>query len=192
MEPASNTAEAVTQILLKCTDGDQNALEALFPIVYRELRRLAGGMMKSEKSNHTLQPTALVHEAYFRLVDQSRIEWKNRAQFFGVAAQMMRRVLVDHARARSAEKRGSGGAKIEFDEALHTPDSVDLVEVDRALIALAAIDERQAKVVELRYFGGLSVEETAEVMETSPATVKRDWALAKAWLFRELSGSGSD
>lgn len=181
--------EGVTRILLKYSEGDAKALEELLPRVYQELRKLAMSYMRRENSNHTLQPTALVHEAYFKLIDQKEVKWQNRAHFFGVAAQVMRRILIDHARARLAEKRGGDATKVVFEEAFHqgtTGDAPDLLALDEALEKLAAIDERQAKVVELRYFGGLNIEETAEALGTSPATVKRDWTLAKAWLFREL------
>lgn len=166
-------------------------MEQLLPAVYKELRRLAESYMRREYPGHTLQPTALVHEAYFKLIDQNSVKWQNRAHFFGVAAQLMRRILIDHARAKQAAKRGGSQAKVSFDEGLHWAEtdeqSADLLALDAAMEKLAKIDERQAKVVELRYFGGLSVEETAEALQTSPATVKRDWAVAKAWLYRELS-----
>ena len=183
----------LTQLLIRYGEGRRDALDALLPAVYQELRRLAGGYMRRENKAHTLQPTALVHEAFFRLIDQNEIQWKNRAQFFGVAASLMRRILIDHARARLADKRGGGQIRVEFDEAIHPVSTTaadaeaELVALDTALKRLAAIDERQARVVELRYFGGLSIEETAEALEASPATVKRDWVLARNWLQRELS-----
>jgi RNA polymerase sigma factor (TIGR02999 family) len=184
-----DAAPNLTQLLISYGQGNQNALEALLPEVYTELRRLAQSYMRKENTGHTLQATALVHEAFFRLIDQKQVQWQNRAQFFGVAAQLMRRILIDHARQRLAAKRGGSQARIAFDEAVHWTDKdegPDLLALDQALEKLTLIDERQAKVVELRYFGGLSIEETAHVLHTSPATVKRDWTLAKAWLYREL------
>ncbi len=185
MEAAPN----LTKLLISYGQGNKEALEQLVPEVYTELRRLAQSYMRKENSGHTLQATALVHEAFFRLIDQKQIQWQNRAQFFGVAAQLMRRILIDHARQRLAAKRGGSQARIAFDEAVHwteKDEGPDLISLDTAMKKLEEIDPRQAKVVELRYFGGLSIEETAHVLETSPATVKRDWTLAKAWLFREL------
>lgn len=183
----------LTQILIRYGKGDAQAIEELLPRVYQELRRLAASYMRKENAEHTLQATALVHEAYFRLIDQKEVQWQNRAHFFGVAAQMMRRILIDHARVKHANKRGGDHTKVSFDEALHwsEKDGPDLLAIDAALTKLQQLDERQAKVVELRYFGGLSIEETAEALETSPATVKRDWLLAKAWLARELQNAGS-
>lgn len=185
----------VTQLLIRYGKGEKDALNTLMPLVYQELRKLAHSYMRKEGKEITLQPTALLHEAFFRLVDQKEAHWQNRAHFYGVAAQLMRRILIDAARARHAGKRGGKDAKIEFDEAVHfqttEDDGPDLVALDSALQRLSALDERQGKVVELRYFGGLSIEETAEVLETSPATVKRDWTLAKAWLHRELSSENN-
>jgi RNA polymerase sigma factor (TIGR02999 family) len=180
----------VTQLLVQYQQGDAQALSRLFPIVYDELRRIAGGYMKRENPGHTLQATALVNEAYFRLVDQKAVVWQNRAHFFGVAAQIMRRILCDHARARHAEKRGGHAARLTLDDALGLGDSgtPDLVELDDALKKLAEISERQAKVVEMRFFAGLSVEEAAEALGASPATIKRDWTFAKAWLAKEITG----
>lgn len=181
----------VTQLLFRYGRGEPQALEKLLPLVYQELRQLAKSYMRRENSAHTLQPTALVHEAFFKLIDQKETDWQNRAHFFGVAAQLMRRILIDHARSRQAAKRGGAGPKLSFDEAIHweaaEEGAPDLLALDLALQRLANLDERQSKVVELRYFGGLSIEEVAEVLKTSPATVKRDWTLAKAWLQRELS-----
>lgn len=180
----------VTQLLARHQKGDGMALKQLFPLVYDELRRIASGYMKRENPGHTLQATALVNEAYFRLVDQKAVEWQSRAHFYGVSAQIMRRILCDHARARHAEKRGGDAARLSLDEALGlgsedaTP---DLMALDVALNRLAEISERQAKVVEMRFFAGLSVEEVAEALNSSPATVKRDWTFAKAWLHKELS-----
>lgn len=190
----SGGATSVTQLLISYGKGDKEALERLLPLVYRELRRLAGGMMKREKPSHTLQPTALVHEAYFRLVDQKQAQLQNRAHFFAVSAQLMRRILIDHARAKKAAKRGGSKIQISFNDAIKFEDGKDpdLVSLDYALEKLTKLDERQGRVVELRYFGGLSIEETAKVLETSPATVKRDWKLAKAWLYRELSKGTCD
>lgn len=183
----------VTQLLKLHCEGDKSALEKLLPLVYQELRRLAASYMRKEKSQHTLQATALVHEAYFKLVDQKEVVWQNRSHFFGVAAQLMRRILIDHARAKQADKRGGSQIKLSLDEDINflQENGPDLLELDNALKKLAELDERQSKVVELRFFGGLNLDETAEVLGTSPATVKRDWTLAKAWLFRELSGGNS-
>jgi len=169
-------------------------MDQLLPVVYDELRRLAQSYLRKEHPGHTLQATSLVHEAYLKLIDQKVTAWQNRAHFFGIAAQLMRRILVDHARQKHAAKRGGSQIRVTFDEGLPLSDDQgpDLVALDLALEKLAEIDERQARLVELRYFGGLSIEETAEVMQTSPATVKRDWTLAKAWLHRELSDSEAD
>lgn len=190
-------AENLTVILARYSEGSPEAKEQLLPAVYDELRKLAAGYMRREYPGHTLQATALVHEAYFRLIDQESVKWQNRAHFFGIAAQLMRRILIDHARAKCAEKRGGKDVKVAFDEALHWIESDDeaaqLLAVNEALEKLAKIDPRQAQVVELRYFGGLSIEETAECLKSSPATVKRDWTMARAFLFRELGGgSGAD
>jgi RNA polymerase sigma-70 factor, ECF subfamily len=179
----------VTKLLKAWGSGDQEALNALLPAVYCEVRKLAQSYLRRERPDHTLQPTALVNEAYMRLVDQREVRWQNRAHFFGIAAQMMRRVLVDHARAHQAEKRGSGEVPVLLDEALGVAAAdrgLDVVALDEALKGLAELDSRQARIVELRFFGGLSIEETAEVTELSPATVKREWAGARAWLRREL------
>jgi RNA polymerase sigma factor (TIGR02999 family) len=163
------------------------------PLVYRELRRLAGGYFRGERSDHTLQPTALANEVYLRLVDQSRVELNDRPHFFAIAGRMMRRVLVDHARAHRAQKRGGDGTRLVFDEAVHqpVPAEIDAIELSDALSALEKMDERQARVVELRFFGGLTVEEIAGVMDLSTATVKREWRTARAWLYRELSEGGA-
>lgn len=183
----------VTQLLVSWSQGDQQALKELTPLVYKELRRLAGHYLRRERPDHTLQGTALVHEAYLRLVDQKRVKWQNRAHFFGVAAQMIRRILVDHARGHRAEKRGADAVKLSLDEVLTIPEerNLDLVALDDALSALASLDPQQGRIVELRFFGGLSIEETAEVIGISPATVKRDWAMAKAWLYRDMSQRAS-
>jgi RNA polymerase sigma-70 factor, ECF subfamily len=188
-------AHEVTQLLLAWGDGDRAALDRLMPLVHAELRRLAGHYLAGERRGHTLQATALVNEAYLRLVDSGARQWQNRAHFFGVAAQMMRQVLVDHARSRNYLKRGGGAHQVTFDEGIIVSDerAGDIVALDDALIALAELDERKSRIVELRFFGGLSIEETAEVLHVSPGTVMRDWTLAKAWLRREMSkGSEED
>jgi RNA polymerase sigma factor (TIGR02999 family) len=178
----------VTQLLLRMEHGDRHATDLLLPVVYRELRRLAAGYLQRERGGHTLQPTALVHEAYMRMVDQSRVQWQNRAHFFGVAAQMMRRVLVDHARSQGASKRGGDVEKTPLGEDLvaSIERNSELVAIDDALTALEQFDPVKAKVVELRFFGGLSIEETAAATGVSVATVNRQWRMAKAWLFAQL------
>ncbi len=180
--------EDVTSLLIASNSGDQEALNRLLPLVYNELRRLADRYLHRERSDHTLQPTALVHEAYLRLIDQ-KVSWANRAHFFGVAAEMMRRILIDHARSRQAAKRGSGGIKLSLDDVLEITDerAADLIALDEALKALADFDAQKARVVELRFFGGLSIEETAAVMGLGTATITRQWRLAKAWLYHQLS-----
>lgn len=182
--------EGVTQLLASWSKGDRGALERLTPLVYGELKRLAGRYLRRERPGHTLQATALVHEAFLRLVDQRNVEWQNRAHFFGVAAQLIRRILVDHARGRMAAKRGANAVKLSLEDVVETPRQrpLDLVALDDALDALAKMDPQQSRIVELRFFAGLSIEETAEVLRISPATVKRDWTAAKAWLYRDLSG----
>jgi len=179
----------VTQLLVSWSDGNEAALNQLTPLVYDELRRLASRYLRNERPDHTLQSTDLVHEAYLRLVDQQNVRWQSRAHFFGIAAQMIRRILVDHARRRQAAKRGAGPVKLALDEAVvaSEPRDFDLVALDEALENLAKLDPQQSRVVELRFFAGLSIEETAEVLKISSATVKRDWTTAKAWLFRDLS-----
>jgi RNA polymerase sigma factor (TIGR02999 family) len=186
MMPEPNAA--VTRLLVRWTEGDKQALEDLLPLVYDELRRLARRYLHQERPGHTLQSTALVHEAYLRLVDQN-VSWQNRAHFFGIAAQMMRRILVDHARSRSAAKREDGACRVTLDEGLVAlkQRDLDVVALDDALTNLGKIDPQQSKIVELRFFAGLSIEETSEVLHISPATVKRDWAMAKAWLHREMT-----
>jgi RNA polymerase sigma-70 factor (ECF subfamily) len=173
---------------VQLTDGDGAAMEELLPLVYQELRRRAANYLRRERQGHTLQPTALVHEAYLRMIDQTQVRWQNRAHFFGVAAQMMRRILVDHARSQHAEKRGGDAVKLSLDENIDVSNdrSSDLVALDEALSRLAEIDPQKSRVVELRFFGGLSVEETAEVLNVSAPTVKRHWRLAKAWLFGQV------
>jgi RNA polymerase sigma factor (TIGR02999 family) len=178
----------VTRLLVRLTDGDRGVLDELLPVVYGELRKLASSYLRRERVGHTLQPTALVHEAYMRLVDQTQVQWQNRAHFFGVAAQMMRRILVDHARAHEAEKRGGEFQKLSLDENIDVSGErdVNLVALDDALNLLAEVDPQKSKIVELRFFGGLSVEETAEVLGVSAPTVKRQWRMAKAWLYGQV------
>src|SRR5919108_5046108 len=180
----------VTQLLVAWTNGNRAALEELIPVVYPELRRIAGRYLRRERLGHTLQPTALVHEAYVKLIDQDRAQWQNRAQFFGVAAQLMRRILVDHARERAADKRGGGVRPVTLVDAMAaSPDrGIDVLALDEALERLTALYPEQGRLVELRYFGGLTIEETAEVLGMSPATVKRQWAVARAWLLANLKG----
>jgi RNA polymerase sigma factor (TIGR02999 family) len=176
----------VTRLLKAWSGGDQQALNELMPALYAEIRKLAASYLRRERPDHTLQATALVNEAYMRLVDQRAVQWQNRAHFFGIAAQIMRRILVDHARMENAEKRGSGKSPIVLDEAIEVAadQQLDFVAVDDALKALADLDPRQARIVELRFFGGLSIEETAEVTQLSPATIKREWAAARRELER--------
>ena len=185
--PAEND---VSTLLQAWTKGDQSALDRLAPIVYEELHRLARYYMSGEQGGHSLQATALVNEAYLRLVDCKRMQWQNRAHFFAVSAQLMRRILVDHARRRNL-KRGAGFQHVELDETAVVGNGPDqnLAALDDAMQELARIDPRKAQVVELRFFGGLSVEETAEVLKVSPVTVMRDWSMARAWLYRELRGN---
>jgi RNA polymerase sigma factor (TIGR02999 family) len=184
----------ITLLLEQWGGGDQQALEKLTPLVYAELHRLASRHLRRERPDHTLQSTALVNEAYLKLVGQHNMRWQNRAHFFGIAAQLIRRILVDYARTRMAEKRGSSAPKLSLEEVLESPAArdLDLVALDDALEDLAKIDPRQSRVVELRFFAGLSVEETAEVMQMSPATVKREWTSAKAWLFRQIRRQAAD
>jgi RNA polymerase sigma factor (TIGR02999 family) len=179
----------VTELLIEWREGDENALDRLMPLVYQELRRMAAHYMRGEREGHTLQASALVNEAYLRLADHRNMQWQNRAHFFGVASQAMRRILVDHARTRGYQKRGGGAEKVALDEAMvvSAAPEADIVALDEALHELARFDERKSRIVELRYFGGLSVEETAEVLGVAPITVTRDWNTAKAWLLRELS-----
>lgn len=186
-------AHEVTQLLQAWSNGDEQALERLIPLVHKELHRLAGRYMAGESPGHTLQTTALVNEAYLRLVDVKDVSWQNRAHFFGVSAQLMRRILVDLARSRHSLKRGGNANTLSLEEGLIvSPErGADLVALDDALKALASIDNRRSRVVELRFFGGLSVEEAAEVLKVSPETVMHDWKLAKAWLLRELSVEGT-
>jgi RNA polymerase sigma factor (TIGR02999 family) len=189
MTTPSSSPEELTQLLVAWGDGNQAALEKLMPLVYEELRRLAHNYMRREHPGHTLQTTALVNEAYFRLVDQKRMRWQNRAHFFAISAQLMRRILVDHARSHQYAKRGGGAHKVSLDEgAVVAQEQVaDLIALDDALRSLAAIDERKSSIVELRFFGGLNIEETAEALKISPRTVMREWSMAKAWLYRTIS-----
>jgi RNA polymerase sigma-70 factor, ECF subfamily len=182
--------QRLTELLVAWSDGDQKALNDLFPLVYDELRQLARRHMRRERRGHTLRTTALVNDAYLRLVDQRQVRWQNRAHFFAIAAQMMRRILVDHARAKHYEKRGGGAAHVPLEEAAVVSEgkAAEILALDEALRALAEIDPRRASVVELRYFGGLSNEEIAEVLKVSTNTVTRDWNMARAWLYHELSG----
>ncbi len=184
----------VTQLLLDWGNGDKAALDKLVPVVYQELRRLAAYYMRRERPGHTLQTSALVNEAYMRLVDYSQMRWQSRAHFFAVAAQAMRRILVEHARKRHFAKRGGGAVKVSLDEAaiVSQEQAADLVALDDALTSLEAMDERKARIVELRYIGGLNIEETAEVLAISPATVQREWRAAKAWLYREIKEGARD
>lgn len=179
----------VTPLLLDWCSGDEEALEKLVPLVYDELHRQAERYMQRERQDHTLQPTALVHETFLQLIDQSRIQWQNRAQFFGVAAQLMRRVVLKYARQHSAEKRGGKALKVTLDEALASPQmrATDVLALDEALTRMADLDPRQSQIVELRYFGGLTIEEVAACLELSPTTVKRETRMARAWLHKEMT-----
>ncbi len=194
MPPTSPTSENVTQLLVNWRNGQPEAFDQLLPLVYDELRRIAKRHMSRERAGHTLQTTALVNEAYLRLISQQNHEWQNRAHFFAIAAQVMRHLLVDHARSRQYAKRGGGAIQVSLNEgaAVAEEQSLDLLALHEALNQLAQVDERKARIVELRYFGGLSTEETAEVLGLSEITVKREWLKAKAWLFRQLSGSSAD
>jgi RNA polymerase sigma factor (TIGR02999 family) len=189
MKAASSSPAQVTQLLVAWSKGDRSALEALTPLVHEELHRLAHHYMKAERPGHTLQTTALVNEAYLKLIDQKRVEFKNRTQFFALAATLMRHILVDHARSRQHLKRGGGAQRVSLDKALIVCGDRDenLVALDEALERLEAIDARKSKVVELRFFGGLSVEETAEALDVSAVTVMREWRMAKAWLYNSLN-----
>ena len=196
----SSSTTDVTALLLRWSAGDADALQRLLPLVYGELRRIASNQLRRERADHTLAPTALVHELYLRLVDQRRASWQNRAHFFGLAAQLMRRILVDHARAHHAEKRGGLVTRVSLEDAFDDeetgaptqPPAADVLAIDEALAQLEALDQDQARIVELRFFAGLTVEETAHVLKRSPRTVKREWRLARAWLYRALRGDRSD
>lgn len=188
---SSSLPRDVTRLLLAWNAGDQDALSRLMPLVYDELHNLAVHNMKRERASHTLQPTALIHEAYLQLIDQSRVNWRNRVQFYGVAALMMRRILLKHARHHRAVKRNRGEKPTQLvDDALGLVggQAEDVIALDQALERLQAMDRRQSRIVELRFFAGLTLEETAEVLEISPATVKREWRIARAWLERQLAG----
>lgn len=181
-------SQNITHLLKEWSDGDQQALDELTPLVYEELRQQAARYLRKERPGHSLQATALINEAFLRLIDVKNVEWQSRAHFFAIAANLMRRILVDHARRRDAEKRGGTQMRLTLDDTIaiaREPD-VDLLAIDEALNRLAAIDEQQARVVELRFFSGLSVEETAAALGVSPKTVKRDWSVARAWLRREI------
>lgn len=180
----------MTELLARWRSGDQNALDALMPLVYAELRQLAQHYLRRERSDHTLQSTALVHEAYLRLAGQSAPQWQNRAHFFGIAAHLMRQILVEHARSRGAAKRGGGATRMTLDDslAIAQQNEVDVIVLDKALKDLTELDAQQGRIVELRFFGGLTIEDTSEVLGISPATVKREWVTARAWLFRAMTG----
>ena len=184
----------VTRALLDAADGDRTAQDLLWQLTYEELHRIARAHLRRESPHHTLSATSLVHEAYLRLVDQTRVSWQNRSHFFGVASQACRRVLVDHARQRLAQKRGGGAVAVTLNEqlALTEDRTEEILAVNRALERLATVDERLCRLVEYRYFGGLSEEETAEVLELSTRTVRREWAKAKGWLYQELQGGGPE
>lgn len=190
----SLSQKQISQLLEDWSNGDKAALDQLIPLVYEELKRLARYHMRRERADHTLQTSALVNEAYLRLVDYKRMRWQDRAHFLGVAAQAMRRILVDHARKRQYGKRGGAGLKVTLDEASEMVEqkAADLVALDDALSSLASIDPRKSNIVEMRYFGGLNIEETAEVLGLSPATVQRDWKTARIWLHREIGRGGRD
>ena len=190
----ASDSDNVTRLLIEWGDGNQQALEALVPLIYKELRNLAHNFLYRERPGHTLQTTALVHEAYLKLIDQNDARWQNRAHFFAIAAQAMRRILIDSARKHAAAKRGGPQAELSLDEVADIalePD-INLLKLDEALNELAKIDPRQSRIVELRYFGGLTIEETAEVISVSPATVKREWMMARAWLHQEITERGLD
>jgi len=179
----------VTRLLNKAQNGDKESLDKLLPLIYDELRRVAANQLRAERENHTLQATALVHEAYLRLLEQQEVDWQNRAHFFSIAAEMMRRILVNYAVQRNAKKRGDGVTRISLDDAISFSNGetdLDLVSLDAALKRLAEFDENQARIVELRFFGGLTIEEVAEVLDISESTVKREWKMAKAWLKTQL------
>jgi RNA polymerase sigma factor (TIGR02999 family) len=180
--------QTITMMLLKASEGNAEAMSELLPLVYQELHEMASNFMRSERTGHTLQTTALVHEAYLRLIDQKHVDWKNRSHFFAVAAQAMRRVLVDYARKHKAAKRGGGQEKIPLEEAAVVSEAPaeELLVLDEALGKLKLLDERQSHIVELRYFGGLTIEETAQALGISPTSVKREWSMAKAWLYQQV------
>ena len=188
------SSQQLTQMLIQLCEGSAQIVDVILPLIYDELRRLAGSYLRRERSDHTLQPTALVHEAYIKLIDQTQVKWQNRAHFFGIAANIMRRILVDYARQHKAEKRGGAAEKMPLEEEIlivSEGKSAELLALDEALENLAKLDPQKSKIVELRYFGGLSVEETAEVLGVSEITVKRHWRMAKAWLYGQLSHQDS-
>lgn len=191
MRSPSSPPHEITQLLAEWSDGNQAALDELYPLVYSELRRLAHGYLRRERKGHTLQTTALINEAYLRLVDQKHVQWANRSHFFGISAQIMRRILIDHARRYDYSKRGGGAQRISLDEGavVAKQRARELLMLDEALKSLEEIDPRRSQVVELRYFGGLNNEEIASVLKISENTVTRDWNMARAWLYQELSGS---
>lgn len=184
-----STNEDITQLLKQASEGEQRAVDVLLPVVYDELRRIAERSLRRERVDHTLQTTALVHEAYLKLIDQREVQWQNRAHFFAIAAQAMRRILVNHAKGVNRVKRGGDRSRVALDDAAAvTPDrDIDLVALDEAMHRLSEFDPRKSRLVELRFFGGMSIEEVAEVLQIAPATVKRDWNFAKAWLLREVT-----
>lgn len=192
-DDSAPSSGAITQWLLDWGRSDKPGLDQMFPVVYEELHRLAIHYLSREATGHTLQPTALVHEAYLRLVDQRRVDWRNRAQFLGVAAGMMRRILVNHARDRAARKRGGNPDRVSLSlvESPSGRPDVELIALEDALQRLAALDQRKSRVVELKFFGGLTIEEIAEVLQVSGATVERDWAFARAWLYEAIEGTGT-
>lgn len=190
MEKSADKPKEITRMLQEWSSGKQEALDALLPLVYAELHRQASRYLRRERAGHTLQTTALIHEVYLKLIDQREVNWQNRAHFFGIAAQLMRRILVDYAKTKHRAKRGGIGENLPLDEtvlAVSKERSVDLVALDEALTRLAKFDKQQARIVELRYFSGLTIEETAEALRISPATVKNDWRTAKAWLHQEIT-----
>ncbi|CAN5484544.1 sigma-70 family RNA polymerase sigma factor [soil metagenome] len=190
MDQSANTSQDISRLLRQWSEGNRAAFEELLPLVYEELHRQAARYLRRERAGHTLQTTALIHEAYLRLIDQRDMQWESRTHFFAIAAQMMRRVLVDYARAKHREKRGGDGVRLPLEDVMLVADDekgIDLMALDQALTRLGAVDEQQSRVVELRYFGGLSLEKTAEVLHISRATAARDWDVAKAWLRRELT-----
>jgi RNA polymerase sigma-70 factor, ECF subfamily len=188
--PMAEHPSEITRLLIELTDGNRDVVDLILPHIYDELKRLASGYLRKERSDHTLQPTALVHEAYMKLIDQRRVQWQNRAHFFGIAAQVMRRILMDHARKHQAGKRGGEAEKLSIEEEILVVSqgrSAELIALDEALEELSRIDPQKAKIVELRYFGGLSIEETAEVVGVSVPTVNRHWRTAKAWLYSRVA-----
>ena len=189
MSHQTDSKTGVTELLIDWGQGNRAAMDALVPLVYDELHRIAANRLRHERAEHTLQPTALVHEAYMRLVEQNRTNWKNRAQFFGIAAEMMRRILINHALAKKADKRGGGALQVSLSaaEAAAQQNNFDVLVLDEALKKLLTFDERKSRIIELKFFGGLSIEEIGEVMELSHATIEREWTTARAWLYREIN-----